>query len=161
MADTPHNVATPSRNKKLKTIALCLLLLERFLLILGVGPGPAVSVPGQLRVQQDINLEIRTETSNTGLSALREPWDVILEPPEDDPDLPVPVIARPAVVLAELVVAVSLHWVRVTRHHQVIWPGLQGDTETNQQRVAGVQTFQSDLKPTEDRYELHLMEVRK
>ena len=76
-------------------------------MILGVSPGPAVSVPGQLGVQQEINLEIRTETSNTGLSALREPWDVILEPPEDDPDLAVPVVARPAVVLSELLVALS------------------------------------------------------
>ena len=111
--------------------------------------GPAVSVPGQLGVQQDINLEIRTETSNTGFSALRQPWKVILEPPEDEADLPVPEVSRPAVVLPQLLVALSLLGLRMTEQHQVIWASLQGDTETNQQGVARVQTFQSYLEPTE------------
>ena len=126
-------------------------------MILGVGPGPAVSVPRKVRVQTDVNLEIRTESSHTGYPALRQSWHIILEPPEDEPDLPVPVVSRPAVVLPQLLVALSLLGLRMAEQLQVIWPSLQGNTETNQQGVARVQTFQSYLEPSEQITDIQLI----
>ena len=135
----------------------CLLLLnsrlERLFLVLGVGPGPAVRVPGQPRVQQDVDLEIRTESTNTGLSALRQSWNLVPEPPEDDPDLSVPVITRPTVVLSELLVTLSLHGPRTTKQQEVLRSRRQGNTETNQQGVARVQSFQGYLEPSVEKSE--------
>ena len=122
-------------------------------MILGVGPGPAVRVPGQLWVHHDVNPEGRTESSHTGFSALRQSWNLVPEPPEDDPDLSVPVITRPTVVLSEVLVTLSLHGPRMTKQQEVLRSRRQGNTETNQQGVARVQSFQGYLEPSVEKSE--------
>ena len=101
-------------------------------MILGVCSSPAVGIPGKLGVQQDVNPEIRTESTNTGFAALRQSRNIILEPPEDDSDLSVPVVSRPGIILSQLLVTLSLHWLRMTKQLQVLRFRLQRDTETNQ-----------------------------
>ena len=78
------------------------ILLERLLLILGVSSIPAVSVQLETGVKKSVDLEVGTDTSYTGQSTLGQPGQVHLEPPEDDPHLPVPEVARPGVVFPQL-----------------------------------------------------------
>ena len=84
-------------------------LLQGLLLVLGVGPGPAVRVEALGQVQEVDDVEGGAEVAHAALPQLGHAREVHLELAEDDPHLRVPEVARPRGVLPQLLVRLPGH----------------------------------------------------